>query len=174
MIRIDRRTVLALFGAIALTPGRVTANGEPLSAPGGAVLLTVTGAIGKSNRDGAAEFDLDMLQALDRHDIRTSSIWTEGVKVFTGVPLSVLLAAVEARGRVIEASASNDYLIEIPVDEIEPEVPIIAYLSDGAPMSLRDKGPLWLIYPYDSDSRYRSETVLARSVWQLDRIEVRD
>ena len=39
-------------------------------------------------------------------------------------------------------------------------------------MTLRDKGPLWLVYPYDADTAYQSEVIYARSVWQLDRIEV--
>jgi hypothetical protein len=38
-------------------------------------------------------------------------------------------------------------------------------------MSVRDKGPLWVIYPYDSDD-YRSEVIYSRSIWQLDRLEV--
>ena len=41
-------------------------------------------------------------------------------------------------------------------------------------MTLRDKGPLWVIYPFDDDPRYRSETVYFRSIWQLNRIIVMD
>jgi hypothetical protein len=42
---------------------------------------------------------------------------------------------------------------------------------DGKTMSVRDKGPLWIIYPYDSSADYRTEVVYSRSIWQLDRIE---
>ena len=38
-------------------------------------------------------------------------------------------------------------------------------------MSRRDKGPLWVIYPYHDNIDYRSETIYSRSIWQLDRIE---
>jgi hypothetical protein len=68
--------------------------------------------------------------------------------------------------------AVNDYLVEVPVTDAVDGGPIIAYAVDGAQMSLRDKGPLWLIYPYDSDAKYRTEEIYARSIWQLDRINV--
>ena len=41
-------------------------------------------------------------------------------------------------------------------------------------MSLRDKGPLWIVYPFDSNPSYSTEVTYARSIWQLDRIEVLD
>jgi hypothetical protein len=41
-------------------------------------------------------------------------------------------------------------------------------------MSLRDKGPLWIIYPYDSKSDFRTEVVYSRSIWQRDRLEALD
>ncbi len=50
--------------------------------------------------------------------------------------------------------------------------PIIAYLLNGEEMSIRDKGPLWVIYPFDSDADFRSEVVFSRSIWQLDRLEI--
>ena len=37
---------------------------EPLAKPTGPVILTVTGAIGRTNAPGKAEFDMQMLQAL--------------------------------------------------------------------------------------------------------------
>jgi hypothetical protein len=49
---------------------------------------------------------------------------------------------------------------------------MLALERDGAPMSVRDKGPIWVIYPYDSGSEWRSEQVFSRSIWHLNRIEV--
>ena len=50
--------------------------------------------------------------------------------------------------------------------------PIIAYMMNGEEMSVRNKGPLWLVYPYDLNHEYRSEVIYSRSIWQLDRIDV--
>jgi hypothetical protein len=50
---------------------------------------------------------------------------------------------------------------------------MIAYARNGEPMSLREKGPFWLVYNYDADPAFRTETVYSRSIWQLDRITAR-
>ncbi len=145
-----------------------------LPEPTGAPVLTVTGAIGQTNRNGAAVFDLDMLRALGERDVRTTTIWTAGEHVFTGVSLDTLLAALGASGARLSATAINDYSVEIPVSDAAPDGPIVAYEMDGKEMSRRDKGPLWVIYPYDAKAEYRSEVVYSRSIWQLDRIAVLD
>jgi len=40
-------------------------------------------------------------------------------------------------------------------------------------MPVREKGPLWIIYPFDATNAYRTESHYARSIWQLERIDVR-
>ena len=147
---------------------------ETLPTPTGEVILTVSGSIAATNGDGIAEFDLAMLRALPSTSISTTTIWTDGKRRFDGVSLSNLLNAVGATGGRLLAKALNDYAVEIPLGGAEPNAPIIAYELDGMTMSVRNKGPLWIIYPYDSDSRYRSEKIYSRSIWQLNRIEVLD
>jgi hypothetical protein len=70
------------------------------------------------------------------------------------------------------ATAINDYTVEIPLSDATEGGPILAMRMNGEIMSLRDKGPLWVIYPYDQNAAYRSEVTYSRSIWQLDRIEV--
>lgn len=158
--------------ALCLTPPPLTA--ADLATPTGEVILTITGDIAQTNQGEAAVFDLAMLEAFDATTIETTTIWTDGVRSFTGVPLSQLLQAVGAEGRAVKATAVNDYSVEIPADGWSDEAPIVAYLHNGEEMSLRDKGPLWVIYPYDSSPDYQSEVIFSRSIWQLDRIEVID
>jgi hypothetical protein len=38
---------------------------------------------------------------------------------------------------------------------------------------VRDKGPLWVVYPYDSKPDYQSELIYVRSIWQLAQMEFR-
>ena len=33
--------------------------------------------------------------------------------------------------------------------------------------SRRDKGPLWIVFPYDSGAEYQTELVFGWSIWQL-------
>jgi len=51
---------------------------------------------------------------------------------------------------------------------------IVAYQLNGAPMSRRNKGPLWIVYPFDQNVDYQNETTYSRSIWQLAHIVVID
>lgn len=163
------RILLAAL-AMVLTLGQ--AQAKDLAEPTGEVVLTITGNLTRPGAEDGARFDMDMLKALPARTFATSTIWTEGENTFVGVPLSVLLEAVGADGRMIRATAINDYAVEIPIDSVTESDPIVAYEMDGAEMSRRQKGPLWIVYPYDSDPKYQTEVTYSRSIWQLDRLEV--
>lgn len=140
----------------------------------GPVLLTIKGSIHTTNNAGRLELDLAQFNALPEASFTTTTIWTEGEVTFKGVPLKALLDFAESDGKQIKASAINDYTIEIPVDSITDDYPIVAYEMNGAPMTVRTNGPLWIVYPYDQSSALQSETVYARSIWQLNRLEIVD
>lgn len=143
-----------------------------LAPPKERVVLTVTGAISQTNGDGIAQFDMEMLKALPVTEFSTATIWTKGTLTFTGVSLKTLMDHVGAEGSALRGYAINDYSVEIPADDATADSAIIAYAVDGNAMSVRDKGPLWVVYPYDSSSSFRTEVVYSRSIWQLNRIEV--
>ncbi len=163
------RALLHVLAFLAVSAAPLWA--DDLVSPKGDVILTVTGLLQKTNADDSAEFDLEMLEALDNTTIETSTIWTEGDHVFQGVSLAVLAEELGIEGTALRATAINDYTVEIPLSDAVVGGAIVAYMMDGKPMSVRDKGPLWVIYPYDSNADYRSEVVYSRSIWQLDRIE---
>lgn len=117
-------------------------------------------------------YDRAALEALGSESFETTTIWTEGLQTFTGVPLTALVGTLGIDGEALKATAINDYAVEIPLSDAVEDGPIIAYEMNGEPMSVRDKGPLWVVYPYDSNPDYRSEVIYSRSIWQLDRISV--
>lgn len=126
------------------------------------VLLTV---------DGQTFTDADLL-ALPQHTFTTSTIWTEGMLTFSGPSLADVLAAAGLVSGDIEMTAVNDYKVLMPRSRLEPMVPIVANRLNGAPFSIREKGPLWLVFPYDSADRYQSEEIYSYSIWQLTQINV--
>lgn len=165
-----------MYRALAQTIAFVALSAAPLWAqelatPKGDVILTVSGLIDTTNGDATARFDLEMLEDLDDTTIETSTIWTEGKHTFQGVSLAVLAKRLGISGANLRAVAVNDYVVEVPMSDAVENGPIIAYKMDGETMSVRDKGPLWLVYPYDSSAEYRTEVIYSRSIWQLDRIE---
>ena len=164
-----RQTATYLIAAAVMT---FAAPATALPPAEGTIVLTVTGAITQTNAEGAAELDLALLGEMDSVVIETTTIWTEGVQTFEGVELATLLDALGAEGSTLRAIAHNDYAVDIPVSDAVAGGPVVAYLRNGAEMSMRDKGPLWIVYPYDAKPDYQSELIYSRSIWQLDRIEV--
>ncbi|MEM6564988.1 MAG: oxidoreductase [Pseudomonadota bacterium] len=136
------------------------------------VILTVSGAVEVSSESDSWTFDLDALRAMPVESFETTTIWTEGAQTFEGVPLVALLDHVGAAEGTLRAIALNDYAVTIPTTDAVENGPIVAYSRDGEEMSVRDKGPLWIIYPFDDNETYQSEDYYSRSIWQLDRIEV--
>ncbi|MBR9649764.1 molybdopterin-dependent oxidoreductase [Thalassovita aquimarina] len=116
------------------------------------------------------QLTLDQLRELPRSGFRTTTVWTEGEQHFEGVWLKDLVAHLGVSGGNLELSALNEYRVEIPVDDIDTSEALIAYLRNGEPMSVRDKGPLWMVFPYDRHPKFKTETTFALSIWQLDRI----
>ena len=127
--------------------------------------LTVVGTDGEEY-----VLHLDELDAMEQVEFSTTTIWTEGAAVYSGVPVLHLLKAIGTRGRTLRMSALNDYSVEMPVADLDESAPIIATRVDGETLTVRDKGPFWIIYPFDSDPEYRTEKNYARSVWQLKTI----
>lgn len=137
-------------------------------------MLTVSGNIGLKNSEDSAQLDLKLLQSFKQTTIRTTTVWTEGVQTFTGVELAELTEQLGLQGTTIRASALNDYTVSIPMTDAVENGPIVAYARNGETMSVRNKGPLWVIYPYDDEANYRSDVIYSRSIWQLDRLEAVD
>jgi hypothetical protein len=168
-------TLRAAVGAAILAwAAPVMATAAELEAPRGTVLLTVEGAIGRANTAGAAAFDREMLESLPQVAYTTSTIWTEGEQVFSGPTLWSILDAAGAGGSQVSALALNDYKVSFPLAEVTETAPIVATRIDGEEFGVRENGPLWIVYPYDSSVEYQTEVVFGRSVWQLVRIEVSD
>jgi len=143
-----------------------------LAAPTGEVVLTISGAIANTNGEGTAAFDLAMLDALPQRTTTAVTPWYTGEQTFSGVILSDLLDAVGATGTLAQVVALNDYSAEIPFEDFETAPVILATRLNGETLSVRDKGPLFVIYPFDLDPELYNEVVFSRSVWQVNVLKV--
>lgn len=157
-----RRGLLVALGALCALP---LSFARPAAAQGGEVLLEVVDAAGT-----VTEFDLAALDALEQSEITTSTNWTEGVLVFSGPPLAAVLAAAGMEMGPVDAVAANDYEVRLTFPPGDAAVPIVATRIGGEPIERREKGPLWVIFPYDSDPAYRTVDVFGQSIWHLQRL----
>jgi hypothetical protein len=126
----------------------------------------------QTNRGNAVAFDMAMLERLPQTSFTTRTPWYAQPRKFTGPLLRDVLAAAGSHGSQLRAMALNDYRVDIPVDDTQRHDVLLARLLDDKPMSVRDKGPLFIIYPFDQDASLRSALYYSRCAWQLKSIEV--
>jgi len=160
-------------GMIAGGAGLVFGLGLPqraraaLAAPTDRPILTISGKIDIHNVGDTAQFDRAMLEAMGMKTISTHTKWDNGIVTFEGPLMTAVMAACGARGDTIEAVALNDYHTSIPMADLAQYHPILALKRDGAYMAVRDKGPLFVVYPYDSDPELQQQKYYGRSAWQV-------
>lgn len=146
---------------------------ETLSTPQGKVILTVSGKIGRTNDSEQAHFDREMLERIGSKRLETSTPWTKGVQSFEGISMRDLLDAVGADGESVAAIALNDYMIDIPLSDFDRYEVLLALKMNGEYMRVRDKGPIWIVYPYDQHDEVNEPGMRERAVWQLRELIVK-
>ncbi|WP_374379803.1 hypothetical protein [Dongia sp.] len=150
-----------------------TAIDAPVGPPVGPVVLTISGAISETNSPAGLAFDQAALDRLTHVTVKTETPWTQGLLEFSGVPLKALLDLAGAKGSVISAFALNEYSVEIPMSDADIAGLIIADRKNGTLMPVRDKGPLWIIYPLSDQPELQTEETHAKMIWQLKQLEIK-
>ncbi len=146
---------------------------DALAKPTEKPILSIAGKIERTNEGGSAIFDRAMLEQLGPDGFQTSTPWYAGSVRFDGLRMARLMQAVGATGSIVTAVALNDYTTDIPISDFEQYGVILAIKRDGAYMPVRDKGPLFIIYPFDSASELKSQKFYSRSAWQVAKLIVK-
>jgi hypothetical protein len=158
---------------LALLPILALAAPARAQGPAGREVLLVTGRIAESHRAQGARFDLAALEALGRTELVTRTAWTGAEpQRFAGVPLARLVEAVGAAGEVLRGVALNDYAIRAPLAELLRDGAFLATRQDDQPLRIRDRGPVWMIFPWSERPSLDNAVVRERAIWQLRRIEI--
>jgi hypothetical protein len=175
-MRIQALLLAGFLGVLSTVAGAQ----EPeacLPAPSGDIILEITGDISCGNaHEGdnlAAHFDAALLESLGTKVLETTTDWTNGSQRFEGPLMRDILQKVQASGTVVHAVAANDYAVTIPREDFEDYQVILAMSQNGKRLSLRDRGPLWIIYPRDGHPELRTPVMNTRWIWQLRTLDVR-
>lgn len=170
-MRIRRRSALTSL-TLACSTAWMALPVRALGKPKGPVVLTLRGQVGAINDAGTAHYDMAMLEALPQRSLTTRTPWDDGPRKFTDPLLRDVLQAARAKGIGLEAIALNDYTVDIPFGDALKFDVVMARLLDDKPMSVRDKGPLFIIYPFDDKHELRVPQYFSRCAWQLRTIEI--
>ena len=132
-------------------------------------ILTVDG---KTANGRTFNFTRDDLLKLGATRVSTHTPWHDGVVDFDGVPARDLMTFVGATGQEAAIFALDGYQVEVPLEDFRQYDAIFAYAMNGKPLTVEEKGPLFLVYPYNSKPQLATETYYARSIWQIDRLTI--
>ncbi len=164
-----------VFSWLLRAPVLPPANAIPaqvLPVTSGPVVLSIDGAIQVRNSPHAAKFDLDMIRALPTQHIHTRTPWFQHAVTFTGPRLWDVLQRLGAHGQTLRVRALNDYAVDLPASDAGRYNPILAWQINGQPLTVRDKGPLFLVYPFDQHPELKNDIYYSRSIWQIQSINV--
>ncbi len=152
--------VMALASCVLIGAGPQQANAQ--------ATLTIV----DEEADVSLILDEEALLDLPQHEFRTSTIWTKGEILFSGPRLSDVLELAKIGTGKVMLSAVNNYSVEMPRSFVGEDTPILAIRMNGEPFSLREKGPIWVVFPYDVSEEFKSAQHYALSIWQLTEIQV--
>ena len=149
---------LALPAAVGAKPAR---NGR------GPALITITGAIGRSNRpafdpvldqmmgkqhisfDKAYTLDHAALAALPRHTIRPTLEYDGRPRSLSGPLLADVVGLAQPRGDKLSLRAVDGYAVTVTLAQARTWKMLVATHLDGAPMALGGLGPCWAVLDAD-------------------------
>jgi hypothetical protein len=118
------------------------------------------------------EFTLEALAELPQVTIVTENEFSDGAVSYRGPLIRDVLAHLGLdQAATIRLTAANDYYVDIPSSDFRRYNVILALEADGARLSRREKGPLWVMYPISDHSELRDPVYNTRLIWQVVRIE---
>lgn len=157
----------AIFAAAMLLAACSPGQGGTATAPPAddMVILTVTGAIGETNRgpldeftdaftghkgvkyDKAHEFTRASLAALGQHEATIKRAnWPRAVTV-RGPMFKDVMAKVKAEGDTVILQALDGYRSTFLIASLQSSSVLLATEADGKPLAIGGRGPVWLVFP---------------------------
>lgn len=190
----ERRQFMSTAAVAVSAPVSASAATKARRGPG---ILTISGAIGKSNRgpldpaldqlmikhgakfERAFEFDSALLARLPAVAIQPTLEYDARAHKLSGPLLSSVVEAVgvsPSASVILALRALDGYTIAISLADARSYRMIVADSIDGQPMSIGGLGPLWAVYDADRVSAFKDKPLKERFAlcpWGLYAIEVR-
>ncbi len=184
MFRTFRLAAVAAIAALLSACG----GAAPAAAPYNAIILTLTGEIGATNRgpldefqdaflghkgvkfDKAFEFSRASLNALGEHEVQLKRANWPAMVTLRGPRFKDVLAAVKAEGSTVVLTALDGYESKFPVSGLQSDEVLLATEANGKPLSIGGHGPVWLVFPAGAvpGDDTSGDAGLAWSIYHID------
>lgn len=114
---------------------------------------------------------IEQLLELPQQEFSTLHTWTDVKETFRGPLLEDVINLV-CKGVVsVELKALNDYSITVDFEGVRQYKPIVAHSINGQRLTIRDKGPLWVMVDYETYN-LDEKNLESLMVWQLSDIVI--
>jgi hypothetical protein len=154
-----------LSPALAQSAGGAVAVDLPRQTSSAPALEIVTPA-------GRVSLSLADLESLPLHRVTTATFWPDDDGTYEGPLMADVLRRAGIDGAAaLRLTARDGFSQVIPRQDWMRWPLLLATRRDGKPMSIRQKGPLRVIYPRDSDKELTDPVYRLRWVWLLKSIE---
>ncbi len=127
-----------------------------------------------SQCNGDIALDAKALLALPQQRFATKHTWAEQAETFSGPLLQDVLSMACPNTQIsrLMLRAINDYSVEMDFNKIRHYKPIIALSVNGKRLSVRNKGPLWIMLPIDEFTELPPRSLDDIMIWQLSDISI--
>ncbi len=193
----DKRSFLASAGLAGLALQAGPARALPAPPPAGPALLTVSGAVGRSNR-GALDPVLDQMMA--KHGIRFDKAWAFDAAALQRLPAVTIKPVIEydakphaLKGPLLETvlqaagvapdavamlglRAVDGYNVVVSLADARSYRIVVATHMDGRPLALGGLGPQWAVYEPEAIPVFKGKPLKEQfglSPWGLYHIDVK-
>ena len=122
----------------------------------------------------AEQYTLQQLQQLPQHEIQTKIPWAAGTHIYKGPYLEDVFALAKVKGHWLTLHGLDQYQISFNYLNIKKFKPILALQVDGKLLTIRSKGPIWVILPLDDYKELNAAIYHDYMVWQLVKINVEE
>jgi hypothetical protein len=130
------------------------------------IILTLSG-----KASPAIQLDEERFAQMPQTSMTVQTPWYPGPQTFEGPLLRDVLKLAGIHSGNIKLTALNDYAITFPVSDAFQYDVILARKHNGKVMSVREKGPLFLMYPFHQHKELVKTQYFRRCSWQLNSIK---
>ncbi|MBB5017505.1 hypothetical protein HNQ59_000774 [Chitinivorax tropicus] len=121
-------------------------------------------------RDHKEIYDDRQLESMPQTGIQTYTQWNPDDVHYEGPKLSHFLKLRHANS--VTVIAANGYVSSLPLADIERYQPILALSGNGRKLTIKEKGPYLIMFPYRQHSELRRVSRENLFVWYVKKIIV--
>ena len=123
--------------------------------------------------NGPVHLSIDAFEALAPQTvIKTGTPWHVET-TFSGLSGADFVRIAGVHGDELIVRAINDYQTTIPVIDLVERGVLFVTRMNGKRIGIREKGPVFVIYPFDQHPELKTEVYIGRSIWQIGKITAR-